>query len=248
MGNNELNDEYMSLLNKYIYLYNCYNVNKFGHFRLLLKQRGFRIKKDIRIKKSSLKDFNKVIKDMKDDKEMNTNLDKILKVPEEDKEQYKEYYTNQYLLDQHFNLCHMMNNTISDLKENLCNRQDYNVNKISAIKSKIIYLKQLKNSVQDDPKLENILIDKDICEEERKRLFQEYTIIYGKTNIKDFTDDKNISKSLHSMYSSIFGKNIFEEPKVKKITLNSGKRTNIRLYKINDKYIQKNINLYNYRK
>ena len=248
MGNNELNDEYMSLLNKYVHLYNCYNVNKFGHFRLLLKERGFKLKKDVRIKKTSLKNFNKVIKDMKDDKEMNNNLDKILKVPEEEKEQYKEYYTNQYLLDQHFNLCHMMNYTVEQLKDNVCNKQDYNVNKITNIKSKLIYLKQLKNSIQNDPILKNIEMDKELCEEERKRLYQEYTIIHGiKTTIKDFTENKNILKSLHSIYTSMFGKNIFNV-QVKKITQSSGKRTNIRLYTINDNYIQKNIDLYNYRK
>jgi len=50
------------------------------------------------------------------------------------------------------------------------------------------------------------------------------------------------------MYTINFGKNIFNEPTIKKKTLPTGKRTNVRYYNINHAYVQKNINLYNYRK
>lgn len=247
LGNKELNDEYMLLLNKYLYLYNCYNVNKFGWFRLLLKDRGFKIIKDVKVIKPSLKEFNKVIKDVKNEKGLNVELDKILKVPEEHKNEYKEYYTNQYLLEQHFNLCNMINYTQEELKDIISKKNDYNICKITNNKSKLIYLKKLKAIIQDDTTLYNIDALKDICHEERKRLYQEYIIIYGSSNISDFKDNTNILKAIRRMYTINFGKNIFNEPTIKKKTLPTGKRTNVRYYTINHAYVQKNINLYNYR-
>ena len=260
MGNDQLYRDYLDLLNKYLYLHNCYDSNKFAHFRKLLTERGFILSSTKKYNKTKTKIITEEIKENRQEKLDNFDVKKymkihnILRVPDNMIDTYKELYVNENKLQSHFNLMSFMNDTSEDLLNDISKEKDYNINKIKKYKSKIIYLQKLKNISQVDNTITNIKVDKQINPEDRKILYQEGMLIYGKDVLKkidNFDNNFNIELTIPALYRKLFGSDILisKVKKVQKKKVEDGKpkRTNLTTYTVSHEYIDYNNTLYSYR-
>lgn len=256
MGNTELYNNYLNILNKYLYLHNCYDSNKFAHFRKLLIERGFILAKSKKYAKQQTKIITEEIKEIRQSKLDNFDIKdymkihNILKVPDNMIDEYKEYYIKDNKLQSHFNLMAFINETSEDLKNDVIKQNDYGINKIKKSKSKIIYLKKLKEYTQTNQDITNIKVDKNINKTDRDILYQECSLIYGTSllnKIKNFDNNFNIEAVYPKLYRVLFSSDILQTDIKKKKIEGSDKRTNIRIYNIDTHFIEHNKTLYSYR-
>ena len=194
--------EYNNLLVSYLYRNDCYNTNKFAHFINLLDERGFkrnhvmtkRVKAPTILKKEMVQDKldNFDIKDY-------SKINAILKVPLDQADEFKDYFIDTFKLQKHFNVCRMMDYEEKQLKDNIVdNSQDFNVNKVSTDKAKLLILKRIK--ANNDIKDLNVV---DCSDADKERLLQEFKISF-KTRSK-LTD---LTKCLMTGYKQLFGNEI----------------------------------------
>ena len=243
---------YQDLLNKYMYNNHCYSSNKFAHFRTLLMERGFKIEFNNKFLRVSDKNMKELKKELKADKLDNFDvtqypkIHKLLQVPDEKIDEYKEFYIDSFLLTKHFNLMSMIHKDNIELKHSLTSNNDYNVNKITLDKTKILYLQKLKSYMNDNTDFNTMSINKEISTEDRKILFEEYNIIFRNRSIKKtFDTDYQICEYVSKIYKVLFGSDIITTTDTR--TVVDGKRTKTKHYAINEAELDKHNTLYSFR-
>jgi hypothetical protein len=243
-----INKQYLNLLKRFEYNNNCCDTNKYVYFKLLLIKRGFIIKTNNN--KTNKKELKKLINDLNQVNEENFNINhpqvikinKILKIPEEEIENYKEYFLNDNLLKYHFKLCNYLNNNIDDLNNKLLNNEDFNSKKTISKFMKIRYLKQLHKKLNSE---DNNIFDKEynLTQDDREKLFNNYNIIFRNRNKnKNFNNDNDFKYYISKIYKNLFGSEVLNSKRIKKDNIRKFK------YSINQDYLNKNIDLYNFRK
>lgn len=243
-------DIYIDTLNKYLYNNNCYDTNKFSYFRKLLTDRGINIKEFIKYKAISPKQ-GLIVKEIKQDKHDNFDITKhssiqhILKIPDDKINDHIDLFIDQYKLQQHFNISSLLFNDVNEIKFKLSERNEFNVNKITVCKSKIIFIKKLQ-SYMNDSKITDFNVTKDISSGDRKTLFKEYnTIFRNRDTKKTFDVDAEISQYLCKSYKSLFGSKYVNTER--KRTLLDGVSSETYTYTINNEEKDKHITIFNYR-
>lgn len=246
---------YQDLLNKYQYNDYCYESNKFAHFRSLLIERGFIIDLNNKFLKVSDKKITELKKELKADKidQFDVNkyptIHKILQVPEEHQPTFIEMYIDQYKLNKHFNLITMAHQTTSEIKFKLSDNMDYNVNKITIDRTKILYLKKLKSYIDTNQSFESFVVNKEISTADRKILFEEYNIIFRNRSVKKtFSLDCHILEYQAKIYKVLFGDDLICSKKTKLSKDATGKRKNGIIYTIDQDVMNKHNLLYSFRK
>ena len=250
--NPEVFNEYQNLLNKYLYIQDCYSTNKFAHFRHLLTQRGFVIdtnEKFLKMKETEMRVMKKELKQQKFE-QFNIaeypRLHNILQVPTDQLNTYAEYYIDDFARMKHFNLCSMLNTTNEDLKSIITLEEDFNVNKITTGKSKVMFVQKLKSYMNTNTDFKTMTVNKDISEADRETLFEQYNIIFrNQSKKKTFDTNKHIEQYLAKMYKVLFGNDIIDI-KTTRQRIN-GKRIAVKEYTINEDCYNKHHMLYQFR-
>lgn len=243
----EENEIYFELLSMVEYKNDCYNVNKFYHFKQILRSRGVNInedyykqvgKKGIRTYKESveiaIKNFNKDSSKVKE-------INEYLRIPDNKIEEYKEYFVDQNKLAQHYNICNYFLN--ENFEESIKKNNDFKINYVVSIQNKLTFLKKFCekcNIYEDDDGIFHVreIPSKEISDE----LSAEYAKIYPRCSIIiDFLNMSKIFEYLESMHKDLFGKNIIE---TKRITKN---KIRLSYKKLNRDLINANEEIYHYR-
>ncbi len=241
------NNKYIDLLTDYEYINSCYNTNKYVHYLKILIDRGFIIQTN---KQATIKNISNLLKDLKQLKEDNFNIDnptvkkinQILRIPEENIEDYKDYFLNPSLLDSHFNYCKFINNDVELLKDNIINKEEFNSKKTISTNNKILYLKKVIDILNTDY-LNIFNIDINLTDEQKKTLYNEYNIIFRNRNTKkDFSTNDNIKYYISKIFKNLFNSDIIIS------TRKTTKTDKKYIYSFNKEFINKNIELYNFRK
>jgi hypothetical protein len=240
-----VNEQYLKLLTLYEYNNYCYNTNKFSHFLKLLNDRGFILNNNLY--NTNKKDISTLLNNLKQIKLDNFDknnkyvikINKYLKIPDNEIENYKEYFIDDNLLKNHFNICKLLYNSIDELKDNLNNKDEFNSKKTINNNMKIIYIHKILNTLNCKYN-ELFNIDINITTDMRNKLFDEYNIIFRNRNKKkNFNNDYDFKIYLSKIYKQLFGNNI--------IITNRNNKTKNYNYKINNEYLNNNIKLYNFR-
>ena len=243
----------------YQYIELCYNTNKFAHFLKLLNDRGFIINSVmLENDKKDKKETKKAMKETKEHKLLTFNYNdypikhKLLGIPDEnneDIEKYKEYYFNEYLLQEHKNIIKTINNTSSELKNKIEQKDGTKNTIISSSDHKIILLKKLKKTFKIKEFNEiNILEDdyNNTTKYTKTLLYEEYKQAFKKINkIKDFNNVDNVNKCVHLIYTSLYGKII---KKTKKSMRIKDKVKTFYNYEFDDDFYKFNLELYEHTK
>ena len=181
---------YYEMLAEYLYLDDCYNTNKFLHFRELLKMKGMVV--DTVPKKTTVSSTKRG-KEMKAlchaekmerlsefilEKEDKAGKGKGLNIPVSRQEYYQAIFLEPFALSHHFALCSLMfyNEQVAvDKYERI---DDYDGMKAVGQCSKIKFIKKLQNILEGD---NHFNPSKDFeSVEQRDTLYNEYLTIYGK--------------------------------------------------------------------
>ena len=239
-----VNKQYLNLLARFEYDNICYSTNKFAHFIKLLLERGFIIETE---EKYTSKDkLSNLLKEAKQLKEEDFSIDnpsvkeinKILKIPTEEIENYKQYFLNPHLLEQHFNLCKFRNIDQDTLKIKITEKEEFNTKKTTSVNMKIMYLHRFLEKLKTDTEKVFEMNEYKLSPTERDRLFNDYNTIFRNRNTKkDFQKDYDIKYYLSVIYKNLFSKNIVDST-----------RKGQRVYKINKEFIEENDKIYDYRK
>lgn len=245
---------YEKILIKYLYNYNCYGTNKFAHFRNLLRERGFDLDNITKFLKGKDPKMVKQMKEMKQEKldqfdvKHYPEIHNIMQVPREQLETYKEYYIDDFARQRHFNICSMLHMEEKSLTTRMKQNQDFNVNKITQDKTKILFVKKLKGYMNTNTDFKTMSINKDITDADRETLFQEYNIVFrnqSKKQKKTFKENKMILEYLSKMYKNLFGKDIVKTATHRQMI--NGNRQRTYTYLVNDSVYEHHETLYRYR-
>ena len=157
-----LTDAYENIFNvlhtQYIYKMDCLATNPKLHLVDILSSRGFTVKYKPSIEMETTNALiNKEMKaDIKDEllenfditNEKYAKVNKILKVPEEHLEEYKEIIIDPYQLQKHFNYCSFFYQDISILQNKLMDGTDYDIKKMTSVKTKILFMDKLEKMLK----------------------------------------------------------------------------------------------------
>ena len=254
---------YLNTLHRIEYDKKCYSSNQYAHFKKLIGDRGF---KDINLYKNSINgSFVAAKKDLKnkiegeiesdfecwcgnngDDYDKNEkaekkfeDLRKILKLPKDDVYDYKNYFINDKAIYSHWNKSTMFFKKDIEQKFDYFdyNSENFTINKITKEKTKMKFLQDIKIAC-GCPEPLNIQPNKTFDES----LLEDYKVIFRcrSKNIKVKTI-YDCQKIIVTMYKNLFGKFIvdtFEDDK---------KKGSTKKYKVNEKSLEKDYKLYQYR-
>ena len=131
----------------------CYETNKYSHFLLLLDQRGFLRKNEI--KKTDTSVDRKLSKELKESLEENfekedeyvVKINQFFKIPKDEIDNHKEFFVETHLRSEHLNVCCYLDHGVDDILSSIKKLDDYDVNKLQSSKMKIQFILKLKNKI-----------------------------------------------------------------------------------------------------
>lgn len=251
---------YIDVLNTINYNEDCYRTNKFSHFKILLIERGF---DDItNYNKTCMKNITKLNKETKEQKydlfDMNdSNIQKInkyIKLPNYLIKYHKEIYLEPNHLLRHFNIQNFFLKGLSHWNKNIEEMDSFFNDKLQCSSNKFIYISKLMNLLKLTDK-SNINCDIGLSKNNSLKFYKEYKLLFRNRTkeIIDLTDKNECRKFLYKLYSSEFGKDIFqikrircEDNRIKQYTFNMEhllKQRDISIYKYPDIIRNNNLNL-----
>jgi len=248
---NEHSIEYLKMLSTINYKNDCYNVNKFYHFKLILKQRGFvdRINfYNTNNDKTGDKKINEIIKQQKIDNIEDLTkhpLNKYLNIPADIINDYVDLFVDSFKLSQHLNIKKMFYkfNDTDQLSQYITEtNRDFAVNVTKTGNNKILLLKQI---LKETKAQDNINPIQPIEEKKAVDIVKKYNLIY-RTRRKqepDFTQLNDIKKALNIIYKDLFNDFIKSKRKGRDQQLffnidNDEKEYHFKLFDINKKKIE----------
>jgi len=241
---------YNKLFSLHYYTQDCLNTNKYAHFRVLLKERGFKCKV---LYRDSVKTNSKVIagkvkqhrEEVFDpDTEKNQNLNRILKLPAAEIESNKELFLNQGAIQNHFNISRHFFKESSDVKYDLQVLDEFNSKKTTTAHNRIVFLGRLETEF----KFEVTAYDKiniDIPQNPDKKLEKDYYCVFQdrRNNPLDFSNKYDIKKLFVKIYKHLFGKSIITTGAKERV--NGAKQYQ---YSLNKAEVELNNEIYKFRR
>ena len=230
---------YLDMLNVITYNEDCYRTNKFCHFKLLLQERGFDdettyaittkkgiIENNLKTKEEKYEEFNTF-------EERNSKINEYLKLPIHEIKKYKELFIENNSLERHFKIQNFFFKGLVDWNKSIEDIDGFFNDKMlgSTNKFKYIYrlMKELKLTNKNNINCEIGLSSKKISD----KYYNEYKLLFrNRTTEKiDLTNKNECSKFLYKLYSSEFGRYVFNSKRV------GSKENRITQYYFNETYI-----------
>ena len=233
---------YKKLLAVIQYNNDCYETNKFVHFRNMLNKKGFE-KVPSTVVQTSKKELAQLEEKQKKNEVLNfdtnhpKNIDRngLLNLPEEEMKKYRLLFvrdtewlhyknTRDYLLESKQSL-----NTEVGLGD------DFNINKIKTNKNKLLIISRLMTAVGCENKF-NITPTKNLTKQESDKWYEELEMIF-RLRMKekpDLTKDGEVQSIIVKCYKQLFGSSIknYIDGEIKEIKLVNSKRRTVNGRKI----------------
>ena len=250
---------YKEMLVQYTYKKDCYDTNKFVHFKTLLQERGF---VDDRVQNKTNKIDDKkhkasVIQDALQNFDFNSSrvqdVNSILKLCQEEVEssdELKMLFVDEQALRQHFSVCRVFFRELIDIQIKSLKKREFLVKKISSENSKIEFLRQMWQecgvSVDDDSN--EIACAKGYEVGEGKKRFEEYRVRYSqhRNQDKSLSTPHECSKLIASMLKQVCGSKVCTT-KLKRTTISKSNYESKRVSMLNVELKQWHEDLFNKR-
>ena len=192
------------------YKNDCFNSNKFLHFVLLLKSRGFNINNGL-INIEPKLDKGTIVQDYLVDKfdsksEKIKRLMDMLSLEKEDIKEYKSLLINQTELNKHFAISNYCFKEDKQIKDNMYYKNEMEILKIKSIENKIVFIKELEKRVglnkDNYLETENVL-----SKAESKSVYKKYQALFRDRSSEepDLTDKSKVIEILAKTYKSLLG-------------------------------------------
>ena len=212
----ELNELYIHLLSRIEYNNDAYGTNKFAHFKILLKLRGF-----IDITKYNKTDFDiknhkKIAKDIKQERsdnfdpstEHNKRINKYLNLSECDIIKYKELFLESAKLHEHFRVCDFFLKTREHNLKKLQDAKDFNIKTLRSSKAKMYFLHKMYELVnkKHTDYTERPMVATTATEEQSKSINKAYELIFNSKLKKpyDLRTHYDCDRIINKIYTKLF--------------------------------------------
>ena len=241
------NDIWMEIMAVILYNNDCYDTNKFAHFRNLLQTRGV-ILEDWKISQTERSPLSKMKQEYKQEELENFDkthpkiiqINEHLKIPDDKMDEYKELLLFENKRNQNQMAIKWMIKGGIQLDNNLADKKDYCYNKMKSKNNKLVILENFMKEVgikrKDDMIAKKVLNETDaklkwifLNDVFRFRLTEKDENGIKKEKKLDLTDEYQCSLIIEKMMSQIFGTS-FSSPNI---------QTKIRLFKTVRKTINK---------
>ena len=190
--NNKYNKLFCELLYLHEYKQNCYNSNKYLHFRKLLVERGFILtntdykigkrSKELReIKAMNVKHFNDCDYKLRDLLYNRTNQSLFHIYNTEDIMKYKDLITDNFIISQYINTKYLLFADESVLENKLIHNKDFSIMKMTSNINQIKFVRKILKLFNIAPNLETndlAVLDDEVLKniiDEYKKLFRDNT-------------------------------------------------------------------------
>ena len=244
----DIYDLYYKLVCHYDYNELCYNTNKFGHFLNLLIKRGFdydEIRKKTYI--NVLEEKEQLIKDKYNNFDIENNkykkINDILNIPADKVNNYKDLFIDHFRLLDHFAICKFYRDSDELIKNELNDKNEFNMNKIKCLDNKIKFLKKLKRLTDNN---DIFTIDSKQPKEDLTALNEEYKIIMNLKKNLDFNDYYQCNQAQYKLYNDIFDYDNKDVNCVNKKQISENKKR-FYSYTVNKEYFEEDIKILKYR-
>jgi hypothetical protein len=220
--NQEFLNEYLSIRKTLLYDLEAYGSNKYIHFCMLLKERGFKVyQKFIRPKVKGI--TKKEREEMKEDRLENFDMERqkykklnqYLRIPLDiinEDDIIKELFIDPVKTTNHFNVCYVLNYTNEELLEKIQKKEDYAISKYHSSINKVRFLKKMYDTLNIS--IDDLMIDTDeINKNKLNGLEKEYRLLFRDRSKKSFTD--NIQRIIIKLTKDLLGRDIINSKKVK---------------------------------
>jgi hypothetical protein len=233
---------YKKLLAVIQYNNDCYETNKFVHFRNMLNKKGFQkvpttvvqtSKKELSILDEKQKKREVLKFDVNQPKNIDRN--KLLNLPEEQMKIYRLLFVRDTEWLHYKNVRDYLLESKQSLNMEVGLGDDFNINKIKTNKNKLLIISRLMVAVGCENKF-NITPTKNLTKEESDKWYKELEIIF-RLRMKDkpdLTKDDEVESIIIKCYKHLFGSNIkgYIDGEIKEIKLVNSKRRTVNGRKI----------------
>ena len=217
MCSKEDNALYNEMVNIIKYNEDCYNTNKFAHFRKALQTKGFIDNTDY--KKTDYKELNDKVGGLVEEKMLNfdsTNpkhdkINSYLNIPQDKMHEHLELYVKPNTLTTHFNINNYFFKSKADWKVDLITQNDFSGNKGTDKKNKYIFLETFLNDIGITDKVD-LNFTKGLTEDKAEDTYKKYQLLF-RDRAKKKPDLKTVDgceKVIISIYRRLFGKDIID--------------------------------------
>ena len=225
LASEEINELYIHLLGRLLFNKDAYSTNKFSHFKLLLKKRGF-----IDVNINGLTKFNKKVhaelsKQNKEERirmfdpeePKNERINKYLKLPDNETiVEHMDLFLDNHALNEHFRVCNFMFKSPEETLRRLKKSKDFNVKTLQKTGSKIYYLHKLITMFDPDHKDATIrpTIKNTITAEQSAQVIKGFQLIWNVRMKKEFDLSQTIDceRMINKLYCQLF-KNVLVQTK-----------------------------------
>ncbi len=216
MCSKEENKMYMDIYKIICYNEDCENTNKFGHFKRLLRSRGWKdCNRYFQTERKELLEANKKhkireIEEFDGSEPRHQKINEYLNIPLHEMKRYKSLFLEQSALTYHLNIKNFFFKTDDKWAEMLEKKDDFNINKATNILNKFLYIKKIHSLLGVIQKNDLNNFTKTIDGETGKKLWAEYKLLYrdrSKTDW-DLTQKMTQQKMLGKLYKHHFGAGI----------------------------------------
>ncbi len=259
LSSKEDNDIWMKVMSVIMYNNDCYDTNKFAHFRNLLQSRGVILNSSIG--QTGMSVLSKMKKDYKDEQLENFDknhpkiqeINELLKIPKEHMEAHKELFIFEKKRTQNqMSIKYVIKSGIS-LDDKLATKEDYNYNKMKSDNYKLVFLERFMKGCGITKK-DDMIAKNNYEAVKAKQLWNEVDDIFRlrltekdeegnkKPRVLDFTNKADCSLGIEKMIGQIFGTTITipYEPTEAQIASGNTQMTHTKLKLFNTKRKTKN--------
>ncbi len=229
LEDDEINKMFVDLLIDYTYILDCYNSNKYTHFKVLLKERGFvdshtkrgknkgDKKKLMKEKKKNVKDYKLEVWDTADALNSRLNEDTLKIFNTTEIYRNRNLFLDAGAVDKYLLTKKLYIDSDTKTANKLAEDKDFAIMKVKNASNKIEFIKSLEKDLGIDKYLNIENENQEVSADKVKEINDKYRKIFGSRNKVEFelSNDYKKKQFVAGLLKNVFGKDFLKKKKTR---------------------------------